>query len=360
MKKMILFITVIIIAFIAALGVFAYGELGTAPTAEEQEKFSKLPYYKDGKFQNPQEPAKPLQTPYEDKMVFWKLLLSDEHAPQKPLPIVSLNKSDFSAIPADNAIYWLGHASTLVELNGKRLGIDLVFGNASPIPYTVRRYQKSPVERSELPKLDYIILTHNHYDHLEKQTVKNLPEGHFIVPLGVKTALTGWGIAPERITEIGWNETLKLDGLKITAVKGIHFSGRSLTDGNKTLWNSYVLQTPEHTVFWGGDSGYGAHYKEISDKYGPFDWAALEIDAWNGGWPGIHMFPEQMLQAAEDLRAKYVLPIHWGVYSLGNHDWNKSINRIYENARNKPYQLMTPKMGEKLIPGETKTSAWWK
>lgn len=359
MKKMIIYTVILILGVATVLGGYTLREMGRAPSAGELAAFEKLPYFKNGEFRTPEAVAQPLSGDYEDKMNFTKLLFSSVHAPATPLPSISLDRDSFSETPEDNIVYWLGHASTILELENKRFGIDLVFGNASPVPFTVRRYQPAPLKREELPKLDYVLLTHNHYDHLERKTVQNIKDARFIVPYGLKTTLTGWGISPDRITEIGWDETFEDGNIKITAVKGIHFSGRGLNDKNQTLWNSYIIKTPHHNIFWGGDSGYGKHYAEFGQKYGPFDWAALEIDAWNGGWPGIHMTPEQSAKAAVDLKAKLVLPIHWGVYSLGFHPWDKSIKRFVSAARGKPFGLLTPLMGEKLFPGATSTTLWW-
>ena len=360
MTKMILYPAVVLLLLLAVLTLYALREMGASPSAEESAAFEKLPYFRNGQFRNPEPLPAPMSGEYEDRVNLARLLRASPHGPQKPLPQVRLDRSSFPEVPEDGAVYWLGHASAILELNGRRIAVDPVFGNASPIPFTVRRYQAPPLDQKEMPEPDYVLLTHNHYDHLERRTVRAFKKAHFIVPYGLKSALRGWGIEEARITEIGWNESFEQDGIRFTAVEGIHFSGRSLSDGNRTLWNSYVIRTPRHNIFWGGDSGYGKHYAEIGRTLGPFDWAALETDAWNGGWPGIHMFPGQTVQAALDLRAKRVLPIHWGVYDLGGHPWQKSINRIVENAEGKPFELMTPMMGEKLIPGETETTFWWR
>lgn len=360
MKKMILSGIVVFGFIIIGLVLYAVHEMGAAPTPEELKSFEKLPYFKNGQFRNPGPVRPPAAGEYEDKVNLLNLVFSKSHGPKKPTAMRRLTASSFPETPENSAVYWLGHSAGILELNGQRIGVDLVFDNASPVPLTVKRYQPAPIARGELPKLDYILLTHNHYDHLERKTVRSIRNGHFIVPYGLKTALTRWGIAADRITEIGWRDTFEQDGLKITAVEGIHFSGRSLSDANQTLWNSYIIETPDQKIFWGGDSGYGRHYAEIGRQFGPFDWAALEIDAWNGGWPGIHMFPDQTVQAAVDLKAKRLLPIHWGVYDLAWHDWQKSINRVVDEIRDKPIELMTPEMGEKLIPGKTKTAFWWR
>lgn len=352
-------VTVLVLLSAAAIG-GVMRETGRKPSPAEMASYRNLPYFKNGKFYNPESVAAPFAGNYEDKMNLMQLLFFSSHGPDKPLPQQKLLPSSFSMLPGDNVVYWLGHASAILELNGKRIGIDLVFDNAAPLPFMVKRYQNAPLKRRDIPPLDYIVLTHNHYDHLERKTVQSIKSGRFIVPYGVKPMLTGWGIAEERITEIGWGETFDADGFLITAVEGIHFSGRSLTDGFQSLWNSYVIKTPQHNIFWGGDSGYGKHFVAVGRKFGPFDWAALEIDAWNGGWPGIHMFPEQTVQAALDLQALRLLPIHWGAYDLGNHFWNKSIGRAAQAAAGKPLELMTPLMGEKLLPGVTATTQWWR
>lgn len=334
-------------------------EVGRAPNKKEAQAYKSAKNFALGKFWNTKTVVYDFDGEHEDKMNMAKLIFMTEHAPQKPIPQVLLNRSSFPEKPEDFAVFWLGHASAILEIEGKRLGTDLVFKNASPVPFTVRRYQDAPLKRRDLPKLDYILLTHNHYDHLERATVQSIKEGIFIVPLGLGVTLKGWGIPGERIVELGWGDEFERDGIKITAAEGIHFSGRFLTDADKTLWNSYVIRTPEKKIFWGGDSGYSDHYARIGEKYGPFDLAALEIDAWNGGWPDIHLFPEQSVKAAKDLKAKRMLPIHWGVYDLGFHPWDKSIKRVSKIAESQGVVLETPKQGEKFVPGQTKTEKWW-
>lgn len=360
MKKMM----IILLLCAALLGAYVLREIGASPSEEELAAYEKLAYFKDGQFQNPNGTQTPFdgaqENAYEDKMNMAYLVWPFPGAPKAALPNRPLNKDSFES-PEDHAVYWLGHSSALMELDKKRLGVDLVFGNASPVPFTVRRYQDAPLDREDLPPLDFILLTHNHYDHLERKTVQSIKTGHFIVPLGVKAALVGWGINPERITELGWRDSFSQDGFKITAVESIHFSGRGLKDARKTLWVSYVIETPTgKRIFWGGDSGYGPHFADIGRTYGPFDWVALETDAWNGGWPTIHMFPNETIQAASDLQTRKLMPIHWGVYNLGFHEWRKSIERVTEQAAGQPFELVTPLMGQKWLPDVSDTSLWWR
>lgn len=379
MKKMCFFC--ILGATAAALAVYVYVEMGRAPSEKELAKFEKLEYFSSGHFHCIERELSPkrerelgsevmIEKMPDDGVLLkrrerlWALLTNfvlpgNERSPKTELPEVKLTKKSFPDTPENFAFYWLGHNSTILEISGKRIGIDLVFDNASPVPFTVRRYRKAPLAREDLPDLDYILITHNHYDHLERATVVSIKKGHFIVPLGLGTTLRSWGISSDRITELGWGDTFEKDGLKVTAVESIHFSGRSFFDGNKTLWCSYVIDSSDARVFWGCDGGYGSHFAEIGKKYGPFDMCALEMDAWNAGWPHIHMFPPQMVQAAEDLQAKNVFPMHWGTYTLGFHHWRKSIDKVVECAAKKSFHLLTPKAGEKCVPGVTETVKWW-
>jgi L-ascorbate metabolism protein UlaG (beta-lactamase superfamily) len=271
-----------------------------------------------------------------------------------------LDKTSFPVQPSDYALYWLGHSAAVLELDGKRLLFDPVLGNAAPLPFMVPRYDEAPIKREDLPPVDYIVITHNHYDHLEKKTVRSIPKGRFIVPLGIGAALRGWGIAPDRITELGWGEKFEEGGLTITAVEGIHFSGRGLFDRNKTLWVSYIVASKQKNIFWSGDTGYGEQFARFKKEYGPFDLAVIEIDGWNTGWPRSHMFPKESSQATEDLGARHILPVHWGVFDLALHPWRESIDMFMEGAKAKNFNVLTPKMGERIVPGETETFPWWK
>jgi L-ascorbate metabolism protein UlaG (beta-lactamase superfamily) len=271
-----------------------------------------------------------------------------------------LDKSSFTDPPSDYALYWLGHSSAILELGGKRILFDPVFGNAAPIPFMVSRYDEAPIKREELPAVDYIVITHNHYDHLEKETVRAIKNGRFIVPLGVGAALRGWGVGADRITELGWGDSFKQDGLTITALEGVHFSGRTFSDRYKTLWAAYVVSSAQKNIFWSGDTGYGSHFARFREEYGPFDLAAVEIDGWNPGWARSHMFPDESVQAARDLGAEFILPIHWGVFDLAMHPWHESIDAFMERAEGAAFKTLTPKMGERMVPGETLTKPWWK
>jgi L-ascorbate metabolism protein UlaG (beta-lactamase superfamily) len=276
-------LTILLLTVLVAFMVYFYimGEFEEAPSAEEEAVYARLDYYRDGRFRSPREIV--FDFDKVGRSSVWRFFTRSPNAPDKPLPKVALDGSSFPAQPADYALYWLGHSAAVLELGGKRLLFDPVLDNAAPLPFIVRRYDEAPIRRKDLPDADYIVITHNHYDHLEKKTVRSLRKGRFIVPLGVGAALRGWGIGADRITELGWGEKFEEDGLEITAVEGVHFSGRSFFDRNKTLWASYIVRAGGKNIFWSGDTGYGEHFARFGREYGPFDLAVIEIDGWNAG-----------------------------------------------------------------------------
>ncbi len=293
---------------------------------------------------------------------FGRFFKRSPYAPARELPKATLTKNDFTAVPSAYALYWLGHSSVILELDGVRMLIDPVLENAAPFPGIVRRYTASPIERKELPDVNAVLITHDHYDHLEMATMRALKDRdiRFICPLGVGARLEGWGIPPEQITEIGWGDVVEVASVRITSTPGIHYSGRSKTDRNKTLWTGYAIRGERKNIFWSGDSGYGELFKQIGEKYGPFDLACVEIDGWNAGWPNTHFFPEEAIAVCEDVKAQNMLPVHWGVFDLALHPWNESIERVAALAAADSIGLVTPLMGERIVPGETETRTWWR
>lgn len=355
---MLKFITIVILLVIVFCG-YVFNEIGQSPSQEELKKYESLPYFKDGSFQSPQKLVYDFDNVRNGPAGWLRFIKRSPFAPKQELPMKKLTRADFSQNADDFALYWLGHSSVLLELDGKRILFDPVFGNAAPLPFMVPRYNKAPVKVSDLPKIDIVIISHNHYDHLERKTVQSLKNSHFIVPLGVGAALRGWGIKHENITELGWGDKYSNQGINIIAETAVHYSSRGFGDRNKTLWNSYILQSGAVNLYWSGDSGYGKHFYDIGKKYGPFDLVALEIDGWNTGWPNTHMFPKEVIKAAQELNTKQLLPLHWAVFDLALHPWHESIDMILEETKNTPIKVLTPLMGQKINPFDTKTQKWW-
>jgi L-ascorbate metabolism protein UlaG (beta-lactamase superfamily) len=336
--------------------------LGDAPSAEEAAAYEKLPYFKGGRFQSPEPlPSYPERAAGPGYSSWWRFVLPNPNAPGAPLPKAALDASSFAAPPGELAVWWLGHSSLILEFEGKRLLVDPVFGNAAPLPGLVRRFTDAPLAREDLPPLDFVLITHDHYDHLEYATMRALRERdvRFVVPYGVGAHLRKWGVPAGRIHELGWGEAYDADGLTIASERTIHYSGRTFESRNKSLWTSWALKGRKYRVFISGDSGYGEHFKDIGAKHGPFDLAFIEIDGWNPGWPKTHMFPEEVIRVYHDIGARAFVPVHWGVFDLARHPWDESIRIVSGLAKTANVNLLTPRMGEKLVPGETVTEAWW-
>lgn len=362
--KIVLWTLVLLLVVTGSLAYYVSRQMGSLDSLEDRKaRFSGLSFYDADAdaFISPETlPYYPEQTTGGDSgpARFFK---RSPNAPEFTLPKKTVTKSDFSETPSDFAAYWLGHSTFILELDGKRILFDPVFENGGPLPFILRRFDASPIKREELPEIDIVVITHDHYDHLEAATIRYLASinTEFIVPLGVGARLEGWGIQKNNISELGWHEAKTVGSLQITALPGIHYTSRSFNDRNKTLWASFAIKGAEKNLFVSGDTGYGTHLKDIGEKYGPFDLAFVEIDGWNKGWPLTHLFPDQAVQLCQDINTQVMFPIHWGVFDLAMHPWDESIKMVAEMAAEKNLQLVTPLMGEKVIPGLSPTNRWW-
>lgn len=364
---LVLFALVLVVAL--GLLLYAWREAGTAPSDAQLARYAHLPYFQDGRFQAWQE------LPYMPEKKAGQGSFGSPatpNRPPRPFPMVTLTRADFASAPAQQfTYYWLGHASALIEMAGVRFIVDPVFGNASPLPFLLPRFQPPPLAREELPPLDFVLITHDHYDHLEAATIRHFARQaavpRFIVPLGLGVRLQGWGIPADKITELGWAESTTAGALTLTAEPALHYSQRFFGDRGRTLWAAYVLQSPaadgaESTgerIFIAGDSGYSEHFQQIGQKYGGFDAALIEIDAGNPGWPHTHLFPAQAVQAAQDLNAALMLPVHWGAYDMALHPWGESIRAVRQEAARVGVNLQIPKMGERFQRGDVQQEEWW-
>lgn len=273
-----------------------------------------------------------------------------DRTPAAPLHTV---KTDLKTLPAHRAsLVWFGHSSYLLTLGGKRILIDPVFSKrSSPVQYAgVKAYDMTtPYTVEDFPDIDIVIITHDHYDHLDYGSIQKLKmkAGVFVTALGVGSHLEHWGIAPDRIHEFDWWDGAEiLPGFKLTATPARHFSGRGLTR-NQTLWTSFVLQAPGYTLYLGGDSGYdAAAFKKIGEVFGAFDLALLECGQYDEKWPDIHMQPEQTVQASKDLNAKVLMPVHWGKFTLALHPWREPVRRAEKRAQELGVKITTPRIGE--------------
>ncbi|MNK09504.1 metal-dependent hydrolase [compost metagenome] len=352
----VIIVLAIIIVWVLNLPVF-----GKTPGGARLERLKKLANFKaDGTLENlSPTPMKP------DSVSYWDMIVAmikgnEERTPKHELPHVT---PDFSETTATKLI-WFGHSSYYLQIDGVKILVDPVFSErTSPISFIgSKNYEGTNfIKVEDFPALDIVLITHDHYDHLDYQSVLKLKDKTqvFITSLGAGTHLEHWGIPVDKIVELAWGEESITNGLKFTAAPARHFTGR-LFKRNQTLWSAFILQGAKHKLYLGGDSGYDAHFKRTGDQYGPFDLAILECGQYNAYWPLIHMFPEQTVQAAQDLNAKVLLPVHWGKFTLAMHTWNEPIIRAVNKAQSENFKITTPLLGEPVILDENYPSKeWW-
>jgi L-ascorbate metabolism protein UlaG (beta-lactamase superfamily) len=283
-----------------------------------------------------------------------------ETLPTAPLPADSLNRGKGLGVT------WLGHSTCLIEIDGRLILTDPMFSErASPFQFIgPRRFpSRLPIKIADLPKLDAVLISHDHYDHLDYRSIRALRDKaeSFYVPLGVGGHLRKWGVPQEKIVELDWWERRAEGPLTFVATPARHFSGRGFTGGNRTLWASWVILGSRNRLFFGGDSGYFDGFKTIGDTYGPFDLTMLESGAYNRAWADIHMMPEQTVQAHIDLKGKVLLPIHWGKFNLALHPWTEPIERVLAAAGAHDVDIVAPLQGQRIAP-DTKPGVvrWWR
>ncbi|MGD6888111.1 MBL fold metallo-hydrolase [Bacillus mobilis] len=283
--------------------------------------------------------------------------------PVKNLPIVLSNKNNESL----ESVTWFGHSASLLKIEGKTLLLDPMFGDASsPFPlFNSKRYSGVfSLEREELQEIDAIIISHNHYDHLNYKSIMQLKDRakHFYVPTGVAQYLMKWGVSPSKISEHNWWDEIAFDNIKLVCAPARHFSGRSMTDRDCSLWCSWLILGQETKILFSGDSGYAPHFKEIGDKYGPFDLTLMECGQYDPRWSAIHMLPEETVQAHIDVKGELLLPIHWGAFTLALHEWSDPIERVTKEAKRLGVKIATPQIGESITLKSTDypSSAWWR
>jgi L-ascorbate metabolism protein UlaG (beta-lactamase superfamily) len=349
------------------LGVYLFFQLpafGAYPKGVRLERIEKSPNYKNGSFMNLTDtPMSPPGVNYFTMLRRYFAKTDEKRQPDAPVPHI---KSNLKLVPSDKPTFtYFGHSAYMIQIGGKNLLMDPVFSERiSPVSWAGgKNFDGTHVfEFEDLPKIDFVILSHDHYDHMDYETLKKFAGTltQFIVPLGVGAHLERWGIVPESIIELDWwEQTRAIEGMQLTATPARHFSGRGFTRG-KSLWASYVLESEGYKVFLGGDSGYEYHFAEIGKRFGPFDLAILECGQYNEMWPYIHMMPEQTAQAGVELGAAVVWPVHWGKFTLAFHAWNEPIQRITKKANELNLKLTTPKIGEQIILNEQyPNDVWW-
>ncbi|MDP2345784.1 MAG: MBL fold metallo-hydrolase [Deltaproteobacteria bacterium] len=333
--------------------------------------------FRDGKFHNTAV-TRMMREPFGASMAWDFVAKSRARSPSLPLPLFAETKKALSSSSSSALrLTWLGHSTVLIEIDGVRLLTDPVWGErASPVAFGgPKRFHRPPLALADLPPVDAVVLSHDHYDHLCKHTVRALASGaspnfsgRFITALGVGAHLERYGVLPGNITELDWGEGKKVGDVDVTAVPAQHFSGRGALDRNHTLWAGMVMKGPRHSVFFSGDTGPTPEHKDIGASFGPFDVALFEIGAWHPSWGDIHLGAMGAYQAFTDINARALLPVHWGTFDLGLHPWEEPAELLYNKAVDDDAPLWTPRIGEPLSwtartgssGASTSPTPWWR
>ena len=340
-------------------------QLGGPPTRFEKADFAKSGHYIDGHFVN----LLPTQVMTGSTAgVLWNFLFhkATDVAPPGPLPQQPLDSLAIVRKTPDMVrVTWFGHSASLLEIAGQNILLDPMLSvKMGPVGWaTPRRYNPAvAITPEQLPYIAAVLISHDHYDHLDYETIDKIKDkvAQFYVPLGIAAHLRAWGVPRAHITEMSWGDSVHLPNLMLRCTPSRHFSGRGLTNRNSTLWCSWVIKGAAKRVFYTGDGGYGPHFAAIGRQFGPFDLALVECGQYNADWANIHMQPEQSVQAARDVRAALMLPVHWGAFTEALHPWNEPVKRVTAEAARLGQPIVTPQLGQPVTLGTALPQArWW-
>ena len=339
-------------------------QFGSNPKKIEKKYYSGYSNYEDGEFKN-----KEATELFTDEMSFWDFFKTEiNREPIKELIPLDLDINSFISNNSNEIeLVWLGHSAFIININGIIILLDPMLGNhAAPVPLpSLKRYSSQlAFDIDELEKIDFVIYSHDHYDHLDYPTIKKIKDkvGLFIVPLGIGNHLKSWGVNKNFIKELNWDESHKHNEIEFVCLPARHFSGRGPLNRNSTLWSSWAIKSPLGKIYFSGDSGYGSHFEEIGLNHGPFDISLIDCGQYNKAWKFSHMFPKQSVKAAKDLKSEYLIPIHWGAFTLASHSWIEPPEVVLMEAEKLQQKYLIPEIGQILKLGANyKTSkTWWR
>jgi L-ascorbate metabolism protein UlaG (beta-lactamase superfamily) len=365
-RMILIILSVIFVLIIFTIAFFNLSpQFGAKSTGIRLEKIQQSKNFNDkGKFVNLIPTDMDMSFSNSMKMMRAFMKSDPSRIPKDTIQTESFNHTFDSIDSKDFGMVWFGHSSILITIDGKKILTDPVFSErASMIPFMgPKRFDYSNQFNAEmLPQMDAVVISHDHYDHLDYNTILQLKEkvNMFFVPLGVGAHLIKWGIPENKITELDWWESASIDSLNLTCTPSRHFSGRGISNRDETLWCSWVIEGTTNKAFFGGDSGYFPGFEEIGNKFGPFDIAFLESGAYNKMWANIHMMPEETVQASIDLKSKVLMPIHWGKFNLALHPWKEPIQRVLKKAKETNVNVLTTIPGKYNSINNIEAMNWW-
>lgn len=369
LKKMLYILLGIVLVLVISTVLFIQINPAFGGTISEERKkiYANSPQFNNGVFRNFANAPKEMSFSETLGIAWYFFTTKVENAtPEEDIPTQQLDPEAITTYSGQPRLIWFGHSAFLLQADGKNILIDPMFGQvAAPHPWlgSSRFSDKLPIAIKDLPEIDAVIYSHDHYDHLDYESVLQLKDktSQFFVPLGVGVHLERWGVAKDQITEMDWWEEVRFQEIQFICTPAQHFSGRGLGDRMATLWSSWIVRSDSMNLYFSGDSGYAPHFSEIGEKYGPFDLALMECGQYDKRWDDIHMMPEETAIAGLDLKAERIMPIHWGGFKLALHSWTDPVERVTAKAKELQLPLITPQIGDPFpVRNENRAySEWW-
>jgi L-ascorbate metabolism protein UlaG (beta-lactamase superfamily) len=339
-------------------------QFGGKITDDLLKRYSQSPHWREGKFMNLEETSMAFSLQALPKFLYKQFCKSKGREPQNSISVQPFDQNTFLSPSEKAKIIWYGHSVMLIRINEKTILIDPMFGsNSAPVgPFNIKRFSKNTLDIiDQLPPIDLLLLSHDHYDHLDLKSMEKLIPNvkEFFVALGCARHLIEWGVDSNLIQEFDWWDNQNFEGIDITFTPSRHFSGRGLKDRAKSLWGGWVLKTYNENIYFSGDGGYGTHFREVGEKLGPFDFGIMECGQYHENWHQIHMYPEEAIQAAIDAKANKVMAVHWGAFALAQHSWKEPIERFTKAASENGVTAFTPRIGELFSTRDSINERWW-